>query len=172
MGNRSDVRLAREGCRALREMRAHKLDLRGESLPGVQLRMANLRESVMSGAYLRGAKFKGANLRGVDLRAADLTYASLRNADLRGADLRGTKLEGADLKGARIDGVVCDSKTFAHVDTRVLRGLDSIRLVQGSTLTTWGWLADSLPRLLSRLRPSSGSQQARQAHLLVPGSTR
>lgn len=72
-------------------------NLRGVSLPGIDL----------SGALLRRSRLQNADLSGANLRHARLTRANLRetnfqNADLRGTSLRKAKISGAVLKGANL----------------------------------------------------------------------
>ncbi len=68
-------------------------------LPRVDLRQANL-----SNTILVGAKLEEANLREANLTKANLRGVNLRGVNLRGADLRGAKLEGADMRGSRCGG--------------------------------------------------------------------
>lgn len=95
----------------------------GQSLAGIDLSTANLRDvsfgraslegSNLTGVDAQGARFVSANLAQVRLDGANLTRADFTNADLTNASLRGaqlhaasfyrTKLIGADLTDAKID---------------------------------------------------------------------
>jgi hypothetical protein len=76
---------------------------------GIDLRGANLTESVWGTSNLTDAYLQCANLVNADFRGADLTRA----------DLRGTDLSGADLTGATLDGIRLDGATWSH-ETRGL----------------------------------------------------
>jgi uncharacterized protein YjbI with pentapeptide repeats len=78
------------------------VDLASVSIPGADLRYADLSDANLRGANLSGADLSyahlgGAKLSGADLIIADLSYAHLGSANLSGADLSGAHLSGADL---------------------------------------------------------------------------
>jgi uncharacterized protein YjbI with pentapeptide repeats len=76
--------------------------LGGRFFPGIDLRTANLRESVWG--EMRKGRPNGADLHGAFLQCADLTGARLIGANLQGADLRGATLIDANLMGANLEG--------------------------------------------------------------------
>jgi hypothetical protein len=130
MANRRHVALVKKGAGGFNEWRSNhqgaRIDLRGANLSRsylrgadlseVQLSEANFRRANLSGAYLRGAVLSGANLRGAHLVGADLIEADLMGANLNGARLRGANLSGAGL--ART--------TFAFLDLRGVKGLETV----------------------------------------------
>ncbi len=99
------------------------VSLPGADLRGAQLMRADLVGCDLSGAgldhaQLAGAKLIHANLQmallcHTDLAGADLTEADLRNADLSHARVEGASLAGADLRGARVEGVVGQPASIA-----------------------------------------------------------
>ena len=108
-------------------------DLRGAQLiradlVGADLRGAGLDHAQLAGAKLGRAQLEAALLRWADLAGADLTDADLRGADLSWARLEGVSLAGADLRGATIEGAVGEPATIAgaRIDQEMcaLSGLD------------------------------------------------
>jgi hypothetical protein len=96
--------------------------LAGHYFVGMDLRGANLSESVWGGsdlsrAFLQCADFTkakliGANLEGADLRGATLIDAKLTGAKLAGADLRAADLSGVKgLSDEQLKGVIWDETT-------------------------------------------------------------
>ena len=77
-------------------------DLRGANLSIAYMEAADLRKADLRDAYLAGADLQGANLRKADLRDADLRGADLRYANLRGADMRRADMRGAVLHEANL----------------------------------------------------------------------
>lgn len=95
-------------------------DLRGAQLSRADLVGADLRGAGLDHAQLAGAKLGRANLDGAllthaDLAGADLTGASLVGADLSSARVEGAVLAGADLRGANVDGVMGEPASIAAV---------------------------------------------------------
>lgn len=95
-------------------------DLRGAQLLRADLIGADLHGAGLDHAQLAGAKLGRANLDGAllthaDLAGADLTGASLVGADLSHARLEGAVLAGADLRGANVDGVIGEPASIAAV---------------------------------------------------------
>lgn len=85
----------------------------GVDLTGIDLRNANLGESVdLSEVVLTGARLDGAVVLG-KMRGADLTSASLVDADLSGTDLNSAILAGADLTGADVNATLFDADDLA-----------------------------------------------------------
>lgn len=101
-----------------------RCSLQGQTLTGVDLSGAMLRDATFQRASLGqaklteadgyrakfisatapGAVFDGARLIEADFTRADLTGASFRDADLRNAKMVGASLARADFTGARISG--------------------------------------------------------------------
>lgn len=85
-----------------------------QSLPGINLRNANLMRACLIGADLSGADLTGANLSGVYANAANFQGAclasanvqdgSLMEADFRQADLSHAQFENTNLTDARLTG--------------------------------------------------------------------
>jgi len=136
-----------------------KVDLREAVLIGNDLRSADLTDADLSGAHLGGAfldrivlagavlaKAKlfrahlgAADLRDANLEAADLGGAHLCDANLEGANLRGAILRGANLFGARLyladlQEAQLGRTIFGNMDLSGVRGLDSVKHVEPSTV--------------------------------------
>jgi serine/threonine protein kinase len=114
-------------------------DLRGAQLMRADLVGADLHGAGLDHAQLAGAKLVKADLRECMLRWADLGGADLTEADLRGADLswarlEGASLAGADLRGADVNGVVGQPSSFtgATFDSEMAErsGLSDAAVVQ------------------------------------------
>jgi hypothetical protein len=108
----------------------------------IDLRNANLRETILPGANLWNAYFTvadltKANLNGANLTKADLYGANLREANLRetilpGANLSEADLTGADLPGADLSGAYLYGANLTRAD---LSGADlSGAHLNGATL--------------------------------------
>jgi pentapeptide repeat protein/TIR domain-containing protein len=125
--------------------------LSGADLAGVNLRKANLERADLARAGLRGAQLEQAclartrtceaDLRGVDfqdadLEGADLTHADLRAAVLERASLVELNLFGANLNGARLHGAVCQATNFTDVNLSAVEGLESVRHLGPSEVST------------------------------------
>ena len=92
----------------------------------IDLRNANLRETILPGAILWNAYFTvadltKANLKGADLTKADLYGANLREANLReailpGANLSEAHLNGADLTRANLSGAILPGANLSEAD--------------------------------------------------------
>jgi len=122
-------------------------DLRGVVASGIKLfnarmRMADLRNVILTNADfgeadLRGAKFRFATLESVDLRFANLQfadlryvnlkYAILRKADLESAILRKTNLQFADLRSANLKSAILRKANIKSADFR-FANLESVDL--------------------------------------------
>jgi hypothetical protein len=68
--------------------------------PGIDLRGANLTDSIWGKSFLEGAHLQCAELKGANLREARLVNADLRGANLEGADFTNAELTGINLRGA------------------------------------------------------------------------
>lgn len=79
-------------------------DLRGTNLSIAYMCRADLRRASLAGASMGAAVLHKADLRNAYLAGADLQGVNLRDADLRDADLRGADLRYADLRGANLQG--------------------------------------------------------------------
>lgn len=108
-----------------------RLDLRGQSLSGLQLAGAHFEDSDLEGASLFGttltdAWFAFTNLRGTDLSLAVLNGAVLLGADLSGSTLYNSTLVGADLRAAILIGADLSTAdlTDANLNGEDATGLD------------------------------------------------
>jgi hypothetical protein len=72
--------------------------------PGIDLRGANLRNSVWGASILNGAHLQCANLEGANFRGAKLIGADLRGAHLYQADFTGATFTDAEHKDIKLDG--------------------------------------------------------------------
>jgi uncharacterized protein YjbI with pentapeptide repeats/class 3 adenylate cyclase/predicted ATPase len=79
------------------------IDLRLAYLNGVDLSKANITGANLSQAYLREVNLEGARLDRANLNKANLFRASLVGADLSETNLNRTNLRGADLRGAKLN---------------------------------------------------------------------
>jgi Pentapeptide repeats (8 copies) len=122
--------------------------LAGHNFVHVDLRAANLQDSVwgrssLSQAYLQCADFTGANLIGTNLERADLRGATLIGANLMGANLTGADLRGADLsdveglKREQLDSALWDTNT-GGLDEDIVAGLTPDELSTARPGTTDG----------------------------------
>lgn len=128
-----------------------RASLRGAHLDGANLSRASLKGASLFRAKLASAVLAGTNLTGANLHFADLCEARLSDATLAGAILTGTGLEGADLSGADLTGADLTGAnlaemnfsrarllnanlarttlyltTFADVDLRTTKGLETV----------------------------------------------
>ena len=85
----------------------------------IDLRNANLRETILPGANLWNAYFTVANLTKANLNGANLTKADLYGANLREANLREASLPGANLSEAHLNGA---DLTRANLSGAILPG--------------------------------------------------
>jgi hypothetical protein len=74
--------------------------LGAQFFPGIDLRGANLRDSVWGASHLEGAHLQCAELEGANLEGALLVKADLRGANLEGADFTDAELTDVKLDGA------------------------------------------------------------------------
>jgi hypothetical protein len=126
-------------------------DLRGANLRGINLRGSVLNEANLRSADLRGASLKGANLRRADLRSADLSRVELSGTNLSGAnfseailvqadfsqaDLRVANLSEADLRGTDFQQATVGWTLFCSVDLSSVRGLETLRHLGPSHIST------------------------------------
>lgn len=78
--------------------------LGGRYFPGIDLRGANLRNSVWGKSILSGAHLQCANLEGASFRGANLIGADFRGAHLYQADFTGATFTDASHKEIKLDG--------------------------------------------------------------------
>jgi hypothetical protein len=90
----------------------------------------------LSEADLSGTNLNVANLRVANLFGADLTFANLRKADLTFVDLSGANLNRADLWGADLTASTIDFTVFGDVNLSETKGLDEVRYVGPSPIST------------------------------------
>jgi uncharacterized protein YjbI with pentapeptide repeats len=104
MANREHVNMLRQGVPAWNSWRAQhgnvRPDLRGASLPALDLRHADLQLAGLEQADLSGCDLSGADLTDASADKIDLTEAILRGATLKGADVYNARLPKADLTRA------------------------------------------------------------------------
>ncbi|NES71453.1 MAG: pentapeptide repeat-containing protein [Okeania sp. SIO2D1] len=98
------------------DRRSKKLNLRKADLSETILRGAMLRGAMLRGAYLHETDLSEANLREADLSRAYLRKAILNGADLSGADLSGAILSGAILSGAILNGAILNGAYLHETD--------------------------------------------------------
>jgi hypothetical protein len=128
--------------------------LYGANLTGARLDRANLNRSNLTAADLALADLGAAELIGADLRRANLGQANLRDACLNGADLYAADFRKADLTRARLvhanlggarfgmanlndadlTGSVLGRTELNDLDLSVVKGLDTIRHIEPSTI--------------------------------------
>jgi uncharacterized protein YjbI with pentapeptide repeats len=101
MANKKQLAILKNGVEAWNKWWLKHLDVE------IDLKEANLNETILSnvnlwGADLRGAQLRDAELQGADLRNAHLIGASLEGANLRRAYLVGTDFSAADLRSANL----------------------------------------------------------------------
>lgn len=100
-----------------------KADLRDSRARGVNLRAANLDDSLLQGCDLRGADLRGASLKGATLgvlEVKNLTFKGEANHEKgkvvvnlkKCTDLRGANLAGANLEKCAMESVLYDDKTI------------------------------------------------------------
>ena len=92
-----------------------KLNLSGRDLSGVNFTSVTLYGSVLINA----------NLKGADFHNADLTLAILAGANLEGADFFGATLNRVMFHDANFAGARFAFTSFADIDFRSVKGLDS-----------------------------------------------
>ena len=83
----------------------------GHNFPGIDLRGANLEDSIWGTTPDEGSNLTKAFLQCANLVDAKLIGTTLINADLRGADLSGADLTGADLTGIKLHGATWSNTT-------------------------------------------------------------
>ncbi len=149
------------------------------SLPGADLRGAQLMRADMVGADLSGAdldhaqlagsKLGNANLQGTllrwaDLNGADLTGADLRNADLSWARLEGSSLVDCDLRGASIERVVGEPSSIAgaRIDKKTCT---RSRLPDSEIIQLWrhGVILDDMTEFSMAVRRGCSTESAEMA---------
>ena len=158
---------------ARRDGSTEKVSLPGMDLRGAQLLRADLIGADLSGAgldhaQLAGAKLGNADLSGAllthaDLAGADLTSSDLRNADLTHARLEGACLAGADLRGANIEGVIGEPTSIAGAVIDQAMCVRS-KLPDGDIISLWtgGAIIDDLEHFDSLMIRGACSQASEE----------
>ena len=95
----------------------------GESLSGVQLQYADMKNAKLvnadlSNADLTRADFSGASLYGVNLEGANLFKTNLEGANLKAANLKNCNMLGADFTNSKLNNVDwgADSKVINEIE--------------------------------------------------------
>jgi Pentapeptide repeats (8 copies) len=123
MANAEYLAILKQGVDVWNEWRGKKrfeqIDLSFASLPGENLRKADLRHT-----YLLCANLSQADLRGADLTKSDLFGADLRKADLREASFKEAFLAGAKLNEAMLNeaNLFCANLAYADLSEANLTG--------------------------------------------------
>ncbi len=102
-------------------------DLRGATIPPVNLSGANLSGANLSLAVLAGSNLSGANLRVADLSYARLIRTNLSNADMSHAGLIGSSLHIVNLSGADFRQATFGVTTLSALDLREVKNLESVQ---------------------------------------------
>jgi hypothetical protein len=92
-----------------------------KSFKGIDLRRANLRDSI-----IRLSDLSGADLREADLYGAEIRHCLLKDADLRGANLCKTQFISSDLSNADLEGATLGDTHFGYSPLAHVRGLDRL----------------------------------------------
>lgn len=105
--------------------------LKAALLEGSDLNEADLSEADLSKANIFDAKLDRAILINANLKSADLGWANFVGAQLKGANLSGANLSQADFSGADLTTVDMSystvwQTTFADVDLRFVKGLETL----------------------------------------------
>lgn len=128
MANKEHLKIIRQGVGIWNKWRganpAIRPDLSGAILRGVYL----------NGINLSRANLNRANLHGATLLFADLRWSAPINADFSDADLRSADLSGADLSDANLSQAAIGQTTFADNDLSSVKGLDTIRHIEASSI--------------------------------------
>ncbi len=126
-------------------------NLIGADLSGADLRKADLSSAKLIGADLEDADLSDTNLIGADLNDANLRQASFIGADLSDADFRSAKLNGANFRNAdfsranlsstnlynaNFNRVTVGWTQFGALDLRTVKGLETIRHIGPSYIST------------------------------------
>ncbi len=101
-------------------------NLSSEHLREVNFSFTDLREANLTETYFRKAYLRRANLSGVNLKGADLTKANLL----------GTDLSIAHLDGVILSEAIVGQTKFIDVDLRVVTGLNSLKHLSPSSIST------------------------------------
>ena len=96
----ADLREADLSGADLHEMDLRSADLKGANLKGVNLSKAHLEGSILWGANVSEANLDGTFFKSADMRWSDLNSSSLLKADLQEVDLTSAQLRKTDLRGA------------------------------------------------------------------------
>lgn len=138
MTNREYLALVKQGVPAWNAWRAENPEaepnltgafLRRTNLAGVNFSHANLFSTNLRKCNLTDADFSHAHMGGADLSGANLHHANLRGAHLNGANLNRVDLSRATLSYARMGQTV-----LGDVDLSGVRGLNSVRHDNPSTI--------------------------------------
>lgn len=109
-------------------------DLRGVTLPKVNLSAARLREAKLQFANFSGANLEGADMKRAKLQEINLQSANLRNASLTGASMLESNLQYADLEDADLEGaqfnedVLFNQTNLKGANLSAATGLDSSQI--------------------------------------------
>jgi hypothetical protein len=150
MANAEQLEILKKGVEAWNEWRKEnpntEIDLIEADLRGADLRKANLKGADLEGADLEGAILSRANLIRTNLSGTNLSGTNLSEVELWGADIRGTNLRGAYIQFARLynmnllEADLADAflewTVFGNVDLSETKGLEDVRHVGPSQIST------------------------------------
>ena len=95
----------------------------GESLSGIQLKLADMKNAKLVNADLSNtdltrADFSGASLYGVNLEGANLFKTNLEGANLKSANMKNCNMLGADFTNTRLNNVDfgADNKAINEIE--------------------------------------------------------
>jgi hypothetical protein len=116
-------------------------DLSNTNLSNTDLSGANFNSTNFSGAslfnaYLFNVNLNNADLNNVDLNNANLNNANLNNADLSFASLSFANFSDTNLSNANFVGAKAYGTIFNNLDLRQVKGLEAIRHIGPSGITT------------------------------------
>ncbi len=108
----AQLKLANMRSTILFRARGYQANLEKARLSKANLNEARLQKAQMNEAYLHECNLIAADLKEADLRGAQFQQAKMQSAHLEGADITGAKFEQADINDTYFIGVKADSKAL------------------------------------------------------------
>jgi len=108
----AQLKLANMRDTILFRARGYQANLEKARLSKANLNEARLQKAQMNEAYLHECNLIAADLKEADLRGAQFQQAKMQSAHLEGADITGAKFEQADINDTYFTGVKTDSKAL------------------------------------------------------------